>query len=178
MTEQQFKLGEFPMIVERSKPNLQVGDSILVDIKIPKTTLDSVTNNEISIVDNPQLNLIMTRHSTYRFDTSLIYIFNEWFDLEVIRGERLDNDYNFEMEETADDFALELIYIPRKALSYSLSFGFKEIDLGVSESEMECMEGNTSNWDARFLLQTSFNEYEEIVGQTNGNQTTFGFIVN
>ncbi len=176
-TEQKFKFADFEVNVDRTSDSLAIGDSIIVELSVPAMVFDSVENKEVEIEKGIDVVFAVTRHSSYRFDTSLVDVFEEWFDLEIVKGKRLDNDYRFEMEREGAEFKAHLIYVPKKALSYSIGFQFTKIDMDLSDNELNCMDGDTDSWNSRLKVRTDFNQIEEILPDADQIASTFGFIV-
>ncbi len=167
--EQLLRFGEYPIRIDSDNDTLSIGDSIRFRIKMPNTLYDLISLNQVE-VDNIEIGFYVTRDTNEPKDTSLIYIFDQYFDVVVNQGEMFD-PYRFSLEENNSEFVLDFYYICKKELKYYIPIRFDRII--AKDVDTKCMFGDTETWNARISLDSDYNTYENQGELAN----YFGFVV-
>ena len=167
--EQLLQFGEYQIRIDSDNDTLSIGDSIRFRMKIPNTLFDSISSNQVE-VENIEIGFYVTRDTDEPKDTSLIYIFDQYFDIIVNQGEMFD-PYHFSLEENNSEFALDFYYVCKKKLKYYIPIGFDRII--ANGVDTKCMLGDTETWNARISIDSDYNTYD-----TQGELANyFGFVV-
>jgi hypothetical protein len=168
-TDQLLRFGTFDVKIETPRDTLLVGDSIRIRVQLPETFLDSISLTQTE-VESIRMGFYMTRDTEEQKDTSLIYIFDQYFDISLNKGEQID-PYRYLLENTGSGWILDFHYVCKRSLKYFIPIHFEEIVAkGVNT---DCMFGNTETWDAQIFIDNDFNTFENKEAFPN----YFGFVV-
>ena len=167
--EQLLQFGEYQIRIDSKSDTLSIGDSIRFRIKMPNTLFDSISLSQVE-VETIELGFYVTRDTDEPKDTSLIYIFDQYFDILVTQGEMFD-PYHFSLKENNSEFELDFYYVCKKELKYFIPIRFDRII--AKDVDTKCMLGDTETWNARITIDSDYNTYDN-QGEL-GNY--FGFVV-
>lgn len=168
-TEQLLRFGEYQIRIDSDNDTLSIGDSIRFRIKLPNTLYDSIKLNQVE-VENIEIGFYVTRDTDEPKDTSLIFIFDKYFDIIVNQGEMFD-PYHFGLKENNSEFTLDFYYICKKELKYYIPIRFDRII--AKNVDTKCMLGDTETWNARISIDSDYNTYDN-QGEL---ENYFGFVV-
>jgi len=168
-TEQLLRFGEYQIKIYSENDTLSIGDSIRFNIKLPNTLYDSISLNQAKIEDI-EIGFYVTRDTDEPKETSLIYIFDQHFDIIVNRGKMID-PYRFSLEKNNSEFELDFYYVCKKEMKYFIPIRFQRIT--AKDVDTKCMFGDTETWNAKISIDSDYNTYEN----QNEYPNYFGFLV-
>ena len=161
--------GQHQIRIDSPSDTLSIGDSIRFRITTPNSILDSTNLINLEI-DEIQLGFYVTRDTDEPKDTSLIEIFDDYFDIIVNVGERV-SPYHFLLQRTDLNYELDFYYVCKKELEYYIPIRFDKVD--VNNVNTECMIGDTGTWSGGITIESEFNTFENQSEFMN----YFGFVV-
>lgn len=168
-TEQLLRFGEYQIKINSDSDTLSIGDSIRFSIKLPSTLYDSISLNQVEIEDI-EIGFYVTRDTDEPKETSLIYIFDQHFDIIVNKGKMID-PYRFSLEKNNSEFELDFYYVCKKELKYFIPIRFEKIN--AKDVKTKCMFGDTETWNATISIDSEYNTFRNQEELAN----YFGFVV-
>lgn len=167
--EQLLRFGEFQIKIDSRNDTLSIGDSIRFSINLPRFFYDSISGTEVEI-ENIEIGFYVTRDTEEPKETSIIYIFDQYFDIIVNRGKMID-PYRFTLDKNNSGFGLDFYYVCKKELTYFIPIRFKTIV--ASGVDTKCMLGDIETWNSGIFIDSEYNTFENQQEFPN----YFGFIV-
>jgi hypothetical protein len=162
---QPFKFGSYQ--IDMKTPSvIHVGDKIVVSVNLPRFFHDSTSNVYLDIDEKVAIRLKLDLYYELVFDSNFNYVvpktiykeFNSYFDLKVLKGQSLNDPYDFECIMEKDRWVLELEYTPRQTGVFYFAALF--MDLRTRQPVLPkgtCYEGDPQ-FDAVIFFDPSDNQ--------------------
>jgi hypothetical protein len=180
---QAHKFGSFDLNVRTTKPRLQIGDTVYVNLAMNQQVYDSLSRKNVKVGEQVALwlKVWLIPDTTYRknnpfaIDTTIFRVFDQYFTMRVLKGKR-NNPYQFDCELKNGVWQLELQYIAKKKGQYELLSNFDKIKTGILPKGV-CMLGSPY-FNAQISLKSTNNQIDVIYPLLPSyRQNHFGFIV-
>jgi hypothetical protein len=180
---QKYRFGYQDVNISTSRPKLHVGDTIFVKARLNQNFFDSLStlpvpvNGKVRVFLRVTLASYRTSSSVFAVDTTILKVFDQYFDTVVKTGIR-KSTYYFDCTLVDGFWELDVAFVARRKGVYEINPGITEVVTGETLPKGTCMLGDTQRFNAKVRLVGKNNRIGEVYPLlTQAYEQDFGFFV-
>jgi len=156
---QAHRLGDFSFDLIAESDNLEVGDSIHMEMNIDQAVFDSISMGSVTLEDF-SVQVIFGRTDHNGEGPPLVDIFDEHFETIISSGLQQENISVYHLESDLQNFKLDLSFVTQQTGAYYIST--RLLTVFIADQDIECMDGDVETWDAKIIINS--NSFENTEG--------------
>lgn len=165
---------------------ITVGESFTFSLEIPKDLIDQNGNSQeilggVEIIHRfSELSNTPSGTDVFSIDKTLADEFNDYFDINIIKGSQVAGlIFLYELELENDFYKLEIEYIPKKEGEFLTQIGLRNLGISLPQlDEDQCYIGDTETFNSWITYQdTPLNKVAELTDGVHAADLAFAIIV-